>query len=969
MIGQTLSHFRILAKIGEGGMGVVYRAEDTKLRRQVALKVLPPELVSNEERRLRFLREARAAAAVTHPNIATVHEIDEADGVVFIAMELVEGKTLRKLIGGRPMLIKNALRVATEMAEGLARAHEAGVVHRDLKPDNVIVGSDGHPKILDFGLAKLRHVPSESSEKSLTQTSTVTASLTQEGKILGTISYMSPEQARGRESGTGSDLFSFGIILYEMVTGRLPFRGESNTDTLSAILRDEPISPSQLNPQVPKGFERIIRQCLEKNPESRYQNAGQVAADLGDEQYLRVPHRPWFRKSTARTQTRASIPATKRTVSPSRRAGTLLGLGFALVTGAAITWWITRPPAGFETGDRIIVAGFATNPGEPELAASVRDAFENMMSGSGHMTVIGGERLNSLLQAQDASIGSVMDPGAVRMLCEQDGCEGYLTGSVSRDGAAYTLGARLYRFGREEPVATVSEQVTDEKDMLEAIRAMVIGIRLQGGESEQQVAPLTHPTTQSLAAYQAYAAASQKFSPEESLPLYQRALRIDPEFVDARWSLANMMWNLGDLEGYRREIATVYKDRAALSEENQFRVEIDYFDAMYQFDLEIERLRVAASLYPRKSWPREALCLLHPHGYGSLERAVVACREAYEISPNAINLLNLCETLTPTGAADEIDRTIADYEKRNGKDVWARSQRILSHMIRGENEKIEEELSNLDGAPAGLRSWATHVSMNWLLASGQLNEAWNRASLSRSAFGEASTGEADYSAKFAQLWLAARRGDNSRELIKATTDPIKNDLRMLSLFAILADELRLEVPLLELLREHERQGTVSALVEQDTSDSLQVWRKSRYVEEELVFARATLDLVQGEAGAASKTFEALARTSELPARHRMLARAYESLGSWKRAADEYELVLRNPHLKWSVWVYPVPAMQVLDEYRLAGIYERLDNPDRARHWYERFLTDWKDADPNIPELIEAKKRMAALGETELAGVR
>ena len=280
MIGRTLSHFRILAKIGEGGMGVVYCAEDTKLRRQVALKVLPPDLVSNEERRLRFLREARAAAAVTHPNIATIHEVDEADGVVFIAMELVEGKTLRDHIGGRPMAIKDALRIATEMAEGLAEAHKAGVIHRDLKPDNVIVRSNGHAKILDFGLAKLLEAHAEAGSEELSKLQTISGELTREGKIFGTAAYMSPEQAEGKPVDARSDVFSFGTMLYEMLTGQRPFKGKSRTSMLIAIVRDPPPALMLVCSELPQELERIVLRCLEKKPEARYPSANELWKSL-----------------------------------------------------------------------------------------------------------------------------------------------------------------------------------------------------------------------------------------------------------------------------------------------------------------------------------------------------------------------------------------------------------------------------------------------------------------------------------------------------------------------------------------------------------------------------------------------------------------------------------------------------------------------------------------------------------------
>jgi serine/threonine-protein kinase len=319
MIGKTLSHFRIVSKIGEGGMGVVYRAEDENLKRPVALKVLPPDLIGNEERRMRFVREARAAAAVTHPSIATVYEVGEAGGQVFIAMELVEGKALSALIGGRPLPMRDALRIGVEIAEGLARAHKALIIHRDLKPDNVIVGEDGHAKILDFGLAKLLErerrggqVPGEragpvgggagdagrtvrgaetrggaavdggpaAGDDDLSRLNTISGEMTREGRILGTAAYMSPEQARGQPVDARSDIFSLGSTLYEMVTGRVPFRGKTAIDTLSAIIR-EPVRPAaEMNPEVPADLERILAKALEKAPEERYQDARDLLVDL-----------------------------------------------------------------------------------------------------------------------------------------------------------------------------------------------------------------------------------------------------------------------------------------------------------------------------------------------------------------------------------------------------------------------------------------------------------------------------------------------------------------------------------------------------------------------------------------------------------------------------------------------------------------------------------------------------------------
>ena len=280
MIGKTLAHYEILSKIGAGGMGEVYRARDTKLGRDVALKLLRSDIAGDEESRRRFLRESRAVASVTHPYVATLYDADESDGSLYLAIELVEGEALDSLLRRRPLPIRDALRLGVEIAEGLASAHKAGVIHRDLKPGNVMVGPDGHAKILDFGLAKLVERRDAAAASELSRAETTTAPLTTENRIIGTPAYMSPEQARGDAIDSRSDVFSFGSTLYEMVTGKTPFPGPTNLEMLAAILHEQPSPATRHNPHVPPELEQLLRKCLEKDPRDRYQHAEDLAVDL-----------------------------------------------------------------------------------------------------------------------------------------------------------------------------------------------------------------------------------------------------------------------------------------------------------------------------------------------------------------------------------------------------------------------------------------------------------------------------------------------------------------------------------------------------------------------------------------------------------------------------------------------------------------------------------------------------------------
>jgi serine/threonine protein kinase/tetratricopeptide (TPR) repeat protein len=939
MEGTILAHFRILAKIGEGGMGVVYRAEDETLRRPVALKVLPPDVIANEERRMRFLREARAAAAIPHPNIATIYEIGEADGVVFIAMELVEGTTLRGRIGKGPLTIKDSLDIALQIAEGLARAHRSHIVHRDLKPENVAITPAGHVKILDFGLAKLLLENDGADGHHLTRVQTISGEKTEPGRILGTTSYMSPEQARGQVVDERSDIFSLGSVLYEMVTGRAAFRGRTSTDILSSIVRDQPPAPAEINPSVPPTLQRIIGECLEKDPNDRYQHADQLAVDL--RKLMRSTDsgvRPsgtasWLDSAASRDTWLGRLKSrAHRRVVIGILACLLLAAGFSI-------WQVLKPAPSFDNREGIIVADFENRTGRPEFDTPARDAFEQLLSSSTFVDVIRGDRLKSVLGVGIEDPLPTLDRRAVDRSCAGGKCA-FIVGRVEPDGGSARLQVDLFSAGRSTPIFTHSTAVRSEQETLGALHDVVIDLRRALGEAPGAIALTSAPTTRSLAAFQAYASArveEESDRPDMAVALYRRALAIDPEFVDAYSGIAVQYENLGDWKAARTNAEQAFQRSARLPEHRRLMARILYLDVQYDFAAEIDLLKSYRRLYPHDDSAANFLGVLYLYVLEDVASAEPHLRAAFEINPNLVDLNNLTVCLLSQGKANEIAQVAQDYRRRKGEEPTFAVLMTLAcrHDWKAMLETLdryEREGRMSKGQMAGVRGW-THMRAGRLREAVALNEISRLEDIKAQKTPDITT--------FTSAWLKMRRDGRRPVFSQEDVARFGNTLLGLRWWALFAVEANVAEPLASLVAGFEE-------MEQGS--------QSLFVREELRFARGCLAFVRGNLKTARTLIEPLARDSEVASRFHVLARLNEAQRMWPEAAAQYEAVLHNSNLIAPFW----PVLWDLDRFRLAQVYERLGDTTSARQLYERFTADWKDGDPDIPELVTARQRLALL---------